>query len=253
MKQALYGTCCILLILFINLSACQIQPDSESSLAPVSPSDAWRDVYFSETHSLSGLNPYGFYDVTVNKVFSETFPQSSCEECLLIECKIKHIFYQSPPTSGFDFTSVDEEVFLWVNVTEYSSDTISLLTSLFESVDSAIIYGYQITPYIIQNSALCKQLESELGKEYANYFYHDGLSLLKIPPSIIVYDLESWAILPIIDGSLSADSITSVLGARHMAFSLDLENPDGLQYFKNGDDVCTVYDAIDRFVSEILQ
>ena len=50
--------------------------------------------------------------------------------------------------------------------------------------------------------------------------------------------------------NFSADSITSILGAENMAFSLDLENPDGLQYFKDGDDICIIYDAINQFISE---
>ena len=250
MKQSLHGICCILL-LFINLSACQIQSNSTSLPEPNSSADAWRDVYFSETHNLSGLNPCGFYDVTVNKVFSGTFSKSSSKECLLIECKIKHIFFQSFSTnSNLDFISIDDSIFLWIDVSEYNSDTVSLLTSLFESVDSVIIYGYQFTPYVTQNSALCKKLEAELGEECINYFYHDGLTLLKLPPCVIVYNLGKWPILPIIDGNFSADSITSILGAENMAFSLDLENPDGLQYFKDGDDICIIYDAINQFISE---
>ena len=38
-----------------------------------------------------------------------------------------------------------------------------------------------------------------------------------------------------------------------MTFSFELENPNGLQCFKNGDDIGVVYNALEKFLLEYSQ
>ena len=239
-----------LLLFLLCLSSCQQK--NEVAVSTELPSgDSWRDVYFSETHNLSEHLPIVFYDVTVNKVFENTYKPSISEKCILVECKIEHIFFQSPDANiKVDQTTANDPVYLWINIAEYDLDTISQLKDLFETIDSAIIYGIQFEPYIVQDSTLSNQLESELEKEDIEYCNIDGVSCLNLPACIMVYDLEEWPILPIIDGCFSADSLASIIGVNDMAFSFESENPDGLQYFKSGDDVEIVYAALEKFLSE---
>jgi hypothetical protein len=254
MKRNLYRACCILLLLCIALSSCQNRANEESFLASVPSGDTSRELYFYETHGLSDDHPCGLYDVTITKIFTKTYPEGFSEKCLLLECNIKHIFCQTPSAdSGVFFATIDNPILLWIDVDDYDSDTIAQLVSLFESIDSAIIYGDQIQPQLIQNSTLCKQLESELDEDQIDYCYDDGSSILKLPPCLKIDDLYAWPVVPIVGGSFSADCITSILGVSSMAFSFDSEQPSGFQYFKNGDDVSEVYNALDRFISEYLR
>lgn len=253
MKQRICNISLVFLIFIMCLSSCQKQLNERSSNPPPSSGDGWRDVYFRETHNLLTSLPVVFYDVTVNKLFPEVYQLSPSEKCLLLECKIEHNFYQSPAVDfKSNWTVPNDFIYLWVNVTKYDANTISSLRDLFETVDSVIIYGHQIEPYIAQNSTLCRQLENELG-ESVDYFNFDGASYLKLSPCIMIYELEEWPILPIVDGIFTADCLTSILSEDNMAFSFELENPDGLQYFKHGDDLDTVYDALKKFVIEYFQ
>ncbi len=251
MKQKLYNTGFVILLLFTTLTSCQTPSGENSSIISDFPDNTWRDVYFSETHDLSTLNPCALYDVTVTKILDGTYSKTVSEKCLLLECKIKHIFFSTPSVTPIDnLTMQDDSILVWIEIDGYDSNTISQLVSLFESIDSAIIYGYQINPRIVKNSFLCKQLEDALDEQEFNYFEFDGLSFLKLPPCLMIHNLEEWPIIPISQGKFSAESISSILGVNNMAFSFDSENPDGLQYFKDGDEIDVIYDALNKFVSE---
>ncbi len=251
MKRNPFIVCGILLFVLVSLSSCQTRSDIVSSAPPAPPNDAWRDVYFSETHSLSSANPCVLCDVSIQEVFEQTYRQSSSQRFILLDCAIKHIFFQSPlMDSNLSILSAGDPIFLWVDVTGYDSDTISLLSHTFGSIDSAIIFGYPIKPHIVQDSVLSKQFEADLSEDQIKYYYDEGSSLLQLPPCVKVYNLEEWSVIPIVEDCFSADSITSIIGANNMAFSFDSTNPDGLQYFKTGDDIHTVYDALDKFVSK---
>jgi len=190
------------------------------------------------------------YDVAVKKIFNGTYHQIVSEESLLAECEITHIFYQSPPSeTNTEFAATGDTVFLWIGIAEYDLDTISSFRDFLESIDSAIIYGYQTTPHVAWNSLIRKQLEEEWGEDSVSYIYDNGHQVLELPPSIVVCGLKEWKIIPINNGVFDADSITSVFGS-DMAFSFDSENPEGAQYFKDGDDVSKIYDALEKFVSE---
>ena len=210
----------------------------------------WRDVYFSETHGLNTPNPCVLYEVIIDDIFKETYPQGNSDECLVLICSLKKVFYQSP-TNEHNFINVNEDdtIFIWIDIDHYDLETVSSLTSLFETLDSAIVYGYQTTPYFIQGTSDCRQLEKELGAENVQYINFDGLSMLNLPPSVIVYNLNEWTIMPIIDGGFDADSLTSIIGVENMAFDVSTENIAGRQYFKNGDSIDQIYEALKKFVN----
>lgn len=76
MKQKLYNTGFVILLLFTTLTSCQTPSGENSSIISDFPDNTWRDVYFSETHDLSTLNPCALYDVTVTKILDGTYSKT---------------------------------------------------------------------------------------------------------------------------------------------------------------------------------
>ena len=236
------------LLLSLLLTSCQ--KNDPSTVIDSSP-DSSRPIEFSDSYNLTAPNPCVLYDITVGKIFNSTYSYNSSYDCLVLECTIQNIFYQAPTYEGEIWARNGDSILVWIDIKYLQADVVSALCDLLESLDAAIIYGSQLEHRVFEDSPDFKKWEEELGKDNISLTqYYDGRYMLELPPNVVIHWLPSWHLLPIIDGKFDADSIATILGPSNMAFDINIERPEGLLYFKNGDSLEDVYAALDKYVTK---
>lgn len=240
-----------LILCLTVLSGCH----AEEIVSTASP-DSSRPLYFSEVYRL-GYNPaYTICDVTVNRVFDNIYDAGYYdEEFLVVDCTVEHIFFRAPSTiKNPKWVDANAPVLLWIDIKELDESVPELLRSLFEDVDSMIVYGREIETRMVKETPEGLAFIEEMGEQEIHYITDDmGDNILDIPSNIEIVELGMWPLLPIIDGYFDADPVVEIVSKTNdaeMVFNMDLEPTVGSRYFKNGDSKEIVYAALERYVRE---
>lgn len=250
--RSILAACAVCLVL---LTGCNAEKSGNTS-AP----DSSRDPYLSEVYTLRSNPAFTLSDVTVNRVFENIYDGGSVnEKYLVVDCTVEHSFFSGVKRDGdAEWITDDSPVFLWVHiggssVGRVSESAVELLRSLFEEVDSIIVYGREFDPNVYRDSTDGLKFAEEMGKDHISYTEDiEGNDVIAFPSSVEIYSFTSWELLPIIDGRFDADSMEEIASENHelMSFNMNLKPEEGLRYFENGDTKETVYSALERYVRE---
>lgn len=242
-----------LIVSTILLTGCHSEKSANSS-AP----DSSRDPYFSETHVLKPEST--LCDVTVNRVFENIYDAGfNDDEYLVVDCTVEHSFFSGVERDGdAEWITDGSPVFLWINigrdsVERVNESAVELLRSLFEEVDSVIVYGREFEPTAYRGSSDQVKFTEELGEDHISYTKDiGGKDIIDFPSCVELCSFTSWELLPIIDGRFDADSMEEIASENHefMYYNMNLKPEEDLRYFENGDTKETVYSALERYVRE---
>lgn len=240
----------ITFICIILLSGCHKKTVSES-LPDSSPV-----LHFSDFVTLDPNQGYVLCDLKVNRVFQNIYNDGvSNDMFLVVDCAVEHVFFAS--LSRYDdsqWIEEDSTVLLWIKITNLDEYTPNLLRVMLEKIDSMIVYGREIEPVILKDSAEFPMFEKEIGKEYLRFIdITEGETIIELPSSIIISDLRMWELFPIMDGSFNAGLIEEIVSQTYddkMSYDMNYEWEEGSQYFKNGDSKAMVYLALEKYVRE---
>lgn len=243
--RSILAACAACLIL---LPGCNAEKSANTSTP-----DSSRDSYLSEVCLLRPEST--LCDVTVNRVFENVYDAGfNDDEYLVVDCTVEHNFFSGAARDGdAEWITDGAPIFLWINIARCNESTVELLRSLFEEVDSVIVYGQEFEPTAYRGSLDQVKFTEELGEDHISYTEDiGGKDIIDFPSCVELRSFTSWELLPIIDGRFDADSMEEIASENHelMSFNMNLKPEEGLRYFENGDTKETVYSALERYVRE---
>ena len=246
MKRGLSSA--VLLLLFF-LTACA--SDSDPSFTP-SPSGS-RAPYFNEVFSPSPDEP--LYAVTVNRVLEHRHDFAGYDS-LVFQATVIEDF--SAPLSGGGL-SPGTEILVGVGISdlcpfttiteEELNQSAAQLRQIIEQSDSLIVHGRTVEPVIVTGTEEYDLWLADTKETNWNTKPYGEMICLDLGPSIRLTGLNGWQLLPFRDGVLNGKPLEELIDSvgSSMTFDLDQTNPQGGQYFKNGDPTAEVYDAMREF------
>ena len=166
--RSILAACAACLIL---LTGCHSEKSANSS-AP----DSSRDPYLSEVYLLESNPAFTLCDVTINRVFENIYDGGfDGDEYLVVDCTVEYSFFSGVKRDGdAEWITEGSPVFLWVNIGRDSvgrvrESAVELLRSLFEEVDSVIVYGREFDPAVYRDSPDGSKFAEEIGADHISY------------------------------------------------------------------------------------
>lgn len=233
------------------LSGCHGKENIGDALPDSSPV-----LHFNDFVSLGQGQGYTLCDLKVNRIFQNIYNGGDPDEkYLVVDCTVEHVFFtELSQYDGLQWLKEDSTIFLWITVTDLNEAVPDMLRAMLEKIDSVIVYGREIEPVILKDSAECAMFEKEIGEDdlyFVNTAERD--SMIEFPPCIGIFDLRMWEVFPIEDGAFKAELIEEIVSKTNdgeISYSMDYEWAKGFQYFKNGDSKAKVYWALEKYVRE---
>ena len=202
-------------------------------------------------------NETGLCDVTIDKVFEgiqsreSKYDEGEFDDYVVATCTVKHVFHQEIVSHAEGrWMREDDSILLWIETDLLTEQSLDDFVALLESVDSMIAFGQRVDVELVKDSSECLSFLEAWKNEDASYVQkkNGGEELLNLPICYFVSDLEDFSLLPIKGGIFDADSVKDIIG--YLELDVYSEPPRGGRYFKAGDSVETVYEALERFVEE---
>ena len=232
---------------------------SKSSLTDSIPGDSSRTLYFSETHFLSTSNTQALFQVTVDRVLEHCYSIYSDLVYVVVLATVDEVFHVSQAS----WFSQGDRVALWINTNdlvpftdmtqeEIRQATVSLQQIIRDS-DHLIVQGWEHDTVLRPTHPEHQNwLEDTEGMTWSYVPYDEESARLDLPPGVYIPSLTSWDIMPFQNGRLETGKLTELIDSvgSEMAHSLDTEYPKGGQYFKTGDSLEDVADALRTYVKE---
>lgn len=249
-------THCVMICLFLVLALSGCRKDSPDGSGDAYSPDGSRPIYFYEVYSLG--DNQALYEVTVDQIFQHKYTTSISDtpQSIVLSCTVDQIFYQSPSivnNGDMNLANIGDALLVWVDIGRWASSE-DALRELFAAADSLVVHGTRMQQHVAVGTAKGNHWASEFAsEELETYTGESGDVFYSVPPSIQAGAADAWSILPMVDGEFEAEGMISAMeqSDAEMAFAVDEEYDVGRLYFKNGDSVEHVYDALTRYVSEI--
>lgn len=220
-----------------------------------------RNVYFSETHDLDFEDI--LLQVKVDRVLDETYYlQHDDDPFIPVHATVEEIFYAGKTNSSWP--DEGDPVVLWINtydlrpfttMTQEELDTAySALRQILKDAEHLIVYGSNgsenllLYDYDPAHDSWLREHPNQTPK----YQIDGDHRLTGLPAAVKVNNLVGWTLMPFPGGNLDAEAMTALFRSvgSAVAFDLSQELPQGDQYFKTGDSLSDVAEAMRKYVKK---